>query len=143
MPITYHMEPETGLLVARASGTLNDAEVRDRFRDIVEATGGAALLASHLFLADEATSLHEFDMAAMRRIRAAIEDLGRTYPGRDVRTAFVLPGGAGQHLTILMWKTLTELHTTVGTRVRVFTDEASARAWLKEKQTETRRAGAV
>jgi hypothetical protein len=137
------MEAESGLLVAEASGEFDVDDLIRNFGRIVEATKGAALHACHLFVADENLSLHEFDIVALSRIAGVLGSWGKIYPGRDVRTAFVLPGGPGQHLTIEMWKALTELDpAATGTHVRVFAEEGAARAWLMEKQRKRRPSGA-
>lgn len=135
MPVGYELEPETGLLVARASGTFDDAEFAAAYGRIVEASEGAAHHSNHLFLMDESAALHNVDMAALLRIKSAIDRWSETYPGRNVRTAFVLAGGPGQYLTVLMWKSLSELYRSIGADVKLFADEPSARAWLAERRT--------
>lgn len=138
------MEAETGLLVAEAASEFSVDELIQNLGQVIEATKGAALHACQLLLIHESLSTHTLDMAALSRIVGAIAAWSEIYPGRDVRTAFVPLGGSGQHLTIEMWKALTELNNAaVGTEVRLFADEGAARAWLMEKQTQLRRSCAV
>lgn len=130
MPVHFEVDRKQNLLVGRATGKVTDVEICKAFVDVVSATHGAAFRQNVLFEIDEMASLSEINAESLDRLRATIESLSRTYPGRNVKTAIVAEGGVWQISLARLWRSVAEANPDVGAEVEVFTSEAEALTWL-------------
>lgn len=130
MPVRYFIDEDRGLLVAQASGVFTHEEQIEKLTAIVEETQGAAFFMPHLYLVDRFISLHALTFDDIVKIKESMIALGRRYPGRNVRTAFVVTDEMHARFARL-WQALSETQGEVGSTIRLFNTEESAVAWLK------------
>jgi len=130
VPVRYFVDDDRGFLIGQASGVLRHEESIDALSQITSETDGAALFLPHLYFVDEQTELHELTFEGIMLIKDKFAALAQLYPGRDVKTAFVVPDKI--HAAFAkMWQALAETHTEIGSTVELFDTEESAVAWLK------------
>jgi len=130
MTAKFHFDVARDILIGRISDVALDGEIIEAIGDVVTESQGAVLKKDILLIVDEGTKLHWIDMAALLRIKDAIESWVRIYPGRDVHTALVAHSSFGNTL-LRLWQSLTELYPDLGVHARVFDRESLALDWLK------------
>jgi len=130
MPVRYFIDEEQGFLIGEASGIITDQESIKALSDVVQATGGAALFKPHLYRVDPNTLLHKLSFEGIVRIKDNFVAWTERYPGRDVKTAFVVPD-AMHAMYARLWQALSDAHREIGSTVELFDTEAEAVAWLQ------------
>ncbi len=130
MPVIFKVDQNQSLCLCTVREVMSVENIIQSFSEILAETDGAALHMNMLWLIDPAALLHPITLPALERLRQAIEGWGKTNPGRNVRTALVAPDET-HHAVLRLWKAMTDLHPSLGARVRIFAREAEARAWLE------------
>jgi hypothetical protein len=129
VPVTF--DPDSDPIVMRASGSLAVRDSIEAMDQIVAHTGGAAIHRNVLFMLDVTVSLHQLDVNGHQELAKAVEGWAARYPGRNVRTAIVVPDTISQ-ANAKLWRGLTETNPKIGSEVGIFSTEAAARSWLSE-----------
>lgn len=118
------------LVVARANGPITAEEIIGAFGDEIARTNGAALHSDLIVIFHQDADFHPMDFDALMRVKSSFEQWGKSYPGRNVRSAFVVPD-KDQLATVSLWQAIADVFPGVGAETRIFGMELDALAWLR------------
>jgi hypothetical protein len=132
MTLAISLDRERDLVVARASDKQSAREIIDIFSTAIRETKGEALHKDVLFILHKDVLLHQIDLKALQEIRDCVEEWVAVYPGRSVRTGFVVPDTINK-VAVKLWQSMTQSFPGIGAQVRIFSRESDALAWLQER----------
>lgn len=130
MPVQLKLDTIRKLLVAHASGQITTDDIIGATGDEIARTKGASLHSDCLIILDKTADYHQMDFDAMMRLKDKVEHWVACYPGRNIRTAFVVPHSR-QLAVCTLWRAMAQLFPGIGEQPRIFETESTALDWLR------------
>ena len=132
MSVTFHVDKDLDLLIASAGGVVTAEEVISAAGKAFEDSHGKAFYMNHLFVIERNAVGSLIDLNALFRIRRFLEDWGEKHPGRNVRTAFLLPDEKTMADVIEVWRAVNKEAVNYKVEMQIMCDRDRAIAWLTE-----------
>jgi hypothetical protein len=132
MSVNFHIDKEHDLLVAKVSGVVTADDIITATDKVIRDSRGAGFYKNHLFELEPDSVLSLLDLNGLLRLRRFLEELGKKYPGRNVRTVFLVTDRHVQAGTVEVWRAVAREASNFKVDIRIMTDRAQALAWLKE-----------
>jgi hypothetical protein len=132
MAVVFHRDEGLDLLVASASGVVTAEDVIAGAERVFKESRGAAFYQNHLFEIEKDAVGSLIDLKALFRIRRFLEEWGEKYPGRNVRTVFLVPDRTALTGVIDVWHAVTKEASNFKVDIRIMNDRSAAIAWLTD-----------